>query len=59
MKMLVVFHARRNGWKDLMMGRWEKQVFTGSSQRMKIFLVLLLGKIPEYFILSQYRKLVE
>ncbi|MGB3512792.1 MAG: hypothetical protein WBA93_26965 [Microcoleaceae cyanobacterium] len=49
MKMFVVFHARRDEWKDLIR---EKQPFLGSSHKMKIFLILLLGKIPEYLIVS-------
>ncbi|NEQ38489.1 MAG: hypothetical protein F6K40_20345 [Okeania sp. SIO3I5] len=37
------FLLRKNGWKDLMM---EKQVFIGSSDKMRKFLALLLAKIP-------------
>ncbi|NEQ75926.1 MAG: hypothetical protein F6K23_24565 [Okeania sp. SIO2C9] len=43
MKILVIFHASRNGWKNF---ENNKHIFIGASQNENI-LTLLLGKIPE------------
>ena len=43
MKILVIFHARRNGWKNF---RKHKPIF-GVLHKMKISLPLFLGKISE------------
>ncbi|OZH54464.1 hypothetical protein AFK68_10755 [Hydrocoleum sp. CS-953] len=40
-------------WKDLMR---KKPLFLGSSHKIKIFLILLLGEIPEYQGLSTNKK---
>ncbi|MGD1716402.1 hypothetical protein [Dapis sp. BLCC M172] len=48
------FGLKRDEWKDLMR---EKPVFLGSSHKMKVFLILLLGKIPEYQGLSTTKKI--
>ena len=40
-------------------GKNKHIMFLGSSHKMKVFLVLLLEKIPEYSIISESGNLVE
>ncbi|NES05251.1 MAG: hypothetical protein F6K22_21965 [Okeania sp. SIO2F4] len=53
MKMFVLFPLRMDG----SIRRSEKQAL--ELHKMKIFLVLLVGKIPEYLMVSQPANLVE
>ncbi|NES68637.1 MAG: hypothetical protein F6K24_27115 [Okeania sp. SIO2D1] len=50
MKKLVVFHSVEIDSKDAIAGK--TSIYVLELHKMKISLVLLLGKVPEYFIVS-------
>ena len=61
MKMLVIFHPRKNRWKDLIVEKKTAYIFLGALENENIsgIAVLLLTKIPEYLIVFEARNLIE